>query len=225
VKHERKRLRTFLEGKLEAKSLELTQVSPKRTLLILEPRTFPGTGIILLLSHPCDRVRWWLFSKFFSESLSEDEKLILTLMEIKGSDEEYSFFKEVRDFDFQTLGIESRMALLQKVNELFSFTRGNPTEFWKTFQPSLSIKRVWFDKRKLAPVSRIGVGYKDKGSLREGSFELSPDLTLSPSSKWMTLSLLFRLLVGLPIVPDSPGRIRFSRRGGRPADEPQRAKR
>ena len=224
MKHERKILQKLLEGRLNPNSLELTHVSPKRTLLTLEPRTVPGVGIILLLSHSCDKVKWWLFSKLISESLSEDEKLILTLLEYKRNDEEYSFFKEVKDFDFQTQDIALRITLLQKMNELFSFTRGNPSEFWKTFKPSLLIKKFFLDRKKLPEVSRIGVGYKDKGSLRGDSCEPPPGTGSDPSSKWKLLEFLFRLHSGLS-VPVFPSGIKVTRRGNRPADEPQRAKR
>lgn len=168
-----------------------------------------------------------MYSKLFTETLSESDKIVFTLLEISRSVEEYTFFKEVRDFDFSVVGTQQRIALIRKLNELVSFTRGDPTEFWKTFEPSLSFNRFWMDKKKLAPVSRIGVGYKDKGSLGGSSFDESPPKEEVDLSVWNEMILFTRLSLNLPLpsVPGSSGIRYFPPRSRRQADEPQRAKR
>lgn len=168
-----------------------------------------------------------MFSKLFTETLSENDRIVFTLLEISRSVEEFTFFKEVRDFDFSDVDTRQRIALIRKLNELVSFTRGDPTEYWKTFEPSVHFNRFWLDRKKLAPVSRIGVGYKDKGSLGGSSKEESPAVEEVETSVWNEMFLFFRLLLRLPlpVVPGSSGIRVFPPRSSRLADEPLRAKR
>jgi hypothetical protein len=158
-------------------------------------------------------------------TLSEDDQVVLTLLALRGSDEEFLFLKEIKIFDFHVHNNVQRIALVQKCKELFSFTKGDPTTFWKTFTPSLTVSKFFRKQKRFPPVLYVGVGYKDKGSLRGSSFEPSPAPIDTIPNLWREVFFSYCLLFfhPLPVLESSTG-IKFTRRRTRPADDPQRVK-
>ena len=201
----KKTFKSWLRGVLDFSRLPLLpRRSGERTLLILSPVRVPGIGAILTLSHSREKVKWYLFCKHVLEGLNENEKIVFMLLTTKGNDEEYRFFKEVQEFDFLPRPIAVRMALIEKVNELVSFTRSDPTQCLRCWTPSLQFNRFWFDRKRFPPIQYIGVGYKDKGSLNSSTrgVEEFPEDPLP--AKYRSLMFIFRILFGLPLIPDNP---------------------
>lgn len=200
----KKTFKRWLDGDLECSRLPLLpRRSDKRTLLILSPVRTPGLGTILSLSHDRERVKWYLFLKHVLEGLNENERIVFILLFTKGNDEEFGFFKEILDFDFLTRPIASRIALVKKVNDLVSFSRSDPTQCLRCWKPSLQFNRFWFDRKRFPPVQYVGVGYKDKGSLNNSTRGVEVFQDLPTPTKYRSLMFLFRILFGLPLVPDN----------------------
>lgn len=218
----------FLSGELRAESLPLLPSrSERRTLLILSPARVPGLAVILTLSQDRDRVKWWLFCKQLLEGLNENERIVLTLLTVGRSAEEYRFFREILEFDFLDHQIGRRIALLEKVRGLVPFTRSNPTRWMQSWRPSLQFNRFWFDRKRLPPTRYIGVGYKDQGSLNSATLGVGESGSVDTSSRFEEALFSFRILFQLPLpVSDFPGkfsplgRIRLKRSGRPKRDKP-----
>jgi len=226
VKGDSKTLLRFLRGEVKLNELEKAVLAfPSRSLLVTMPSPRPGLATIILFSHSCEKVEWWLVTKLLmGATLGEDDKVILTLLFLSSNDEKWSFFREIKDFDFSQQSIADRKALVEKLNELFLFTRGDPTQYWETFTPSFSLNHFWMRKRTIAPKSWIGVGYRDQGSLRGGGLPSLP-VEESGQNPWKEMRVFFEVLLHLPLTVGERFRWkRFSRRRQPPPDESQRTK-
>jgi len=160
VKGDSKKLLSFLRGEVTIDQLEKAVLAfPSRSLLVTMPSPRPGLATIILFSHSCEKVEWWLVTKLLmGATLGEDDKVILTLLFLSSNDEKWSFFREIKDFDFPQQSIADRKALVEKLNQLFRFTRGDPTQYWETFTPSFSqpsLVKEKIDSTKVLDWSRI----------------------------------------------------------------------
>lgn len=181
----------------------LPRRSEKRTLLIVAPVSIPGLGMLLSLSHDREKVKWHLLVKHVLESLNEHEKIVFALLTVSGSEEEYRFFKEIMEFDFLSQPIGTRMAWLKKMSDHVSLMRPNPTQCLTGLEPTLSFNRFWFEEKKFPPVRRMGVGYKDQGSLRPATLGVVGREATTEVSIYPELMFSFRIFFRLPLVPDT----------------------
>jgi hypothetical protein len=200
----KKTFRKWLSGYLTPAELPLLpRRSEKRTLLIQAPERVPGVGIILTLSHSREKVKWHLLVKHILEGLNENERIVLILLTVGRNEEEYRFFKEILEFDFLQTPMSVRIALLQKIADQVSAIRPNPTLCLTCWKPSLSFNRFWFEKKRFPPVQYIGVGYKDKGSLNDSALGVEAFLQDLKPDVFPNLLFIFRITLGLPLVPDN----------------------
>lgn len=196
--------KAWIGGYLRVTSLPLLpRRSEKRTLLILAPVSVPGLGMLLSLSHDREKVKWHLLVKHVLEGLNEHERIVFILLTTPGSEEEYRFFKEVMEFDFLSQPIGTRMAWLKKMSDHVSLMRPNPTLCLTGLEPTLSFNRFWFEEKKFPPVRRMGVGYKDQGSLRPATLGVVGREEPPKDSIFPDLMLSFRIFFRLPLIPEN----------------------
>lgn len=154
-------LYNILVGSKNASDISTRDSFPSETqniLLVITPQRLPGWSIIATSSHSRRKTLWWLIARCLFQNASPQEKDVLRLLTV-GDPE---VVHEIVDYATSTVPGRQRV----HTANLLSIEFPQCTErFLCSFQPSLRVRRLWTEVKKLPPKRFVGVGYNDHGSL------------------------------------------------------------
>jgi len=108
----------------------------------------------------------WLLCKECTIGLNKNERILLQLSALDASPEIYKFIKVISHFHNNIKFRREVIELL--IDAKWPLIPKQPYRYIRTFEPKLSITKVWLEKKKFPPKGYIGVGHNDSGS-RSGS--------------------------------------------------------
>jgi hypothetical protein len=139
----------------------------ERCLWFSSPPKIPGWGLVIRSSHSREWCAWHLVGKLCLRDLNRSEKEVLKLLGATLDESWYlivNFLLE-RRFDTNLVTRFEKRRFWDTFNFHFFPTVKDPIQRFASFEPSLSLSRVWVSGKTLPPVRFIGVGYKDHGTL------------------------------------------------------------
>jgi len=137
----------------------------ERVLWTVSPIRRPGWTILFISTKSRKLTLKHLLLKLLLEDLNKNEKHVLTHLLIDLPDEDY----QIVEFILLARNKDTFLDLRWKICEILSEHKfleiEDPLRELRSYEPELTIQRVWTDRTQIAPKRYIGVGYNDHGTL------------------------------------------------------------
>jgi hypothetical protein len=192
-------------------------ISAERILWVITPLRVPGWSILFKCTHSKKMTIQHLVLKLLLQRINYNEKTVLLQLLIDLPEPEYEIIELILSNQDKVSKLRSEILTQLAFHNFLEIE--NPHRQFASFEPEITIFKVFTDRAKLAPERYIGVGYNDHGSLSSG-----PSWKEQQTTDGDDRPRLGVLLYSLRKIFETDLSRTTLLRGSRPADERQKAR-